>query len=217
VATRALELEIDDAGDPGADARRGTAVVQERQAQGALQSPLRRRILEALAVPGSATTVAGTLSIPRQLANYHLRVLEKAGLVEQVGSRPKRGLTERLVRATAAHYVMSPDAVGSPATTRDAFSSTYQVAVAARTIREVAALASLAREAGQRLTTLTLDTEISFASPADREAFGNELVKTINALAAKYSAAGGPDARAYRLFVGAHPVYRPTAPEEPRS
>ena len=32
-------------------------------------------------------------------------MLEKAGLVEEVGTRQRRGLTERLVRATAAHYL----------------------------------------------------------------------------------------------------------------
>lgn len=197
MVTRALDVDS------------GLAVVGDRKAAGALVNPLRRRILEALAAPGSATTVAGTLDVPRQLVNYHLRVLEKAGLVEEVGSRPRRGLTERLVQATAAHYVMAPDVVGGASATRDAFSSTYQVAVAARTIREVAALASLARDAGKRLTTLTVDTEIAFASPKDREAFGNELLDTINALVAKYHTGTGRNRRRYRLFAGAHPVYIP--------
>lgn len=191
------------------DADSGLAVVGDRKAAGALVNPLRRQILEALAAPGSATTVAGTLDVPRQLVNYHLRVLEKAGLVEEVGSRQRRGLTERLVRATAAHYVMAPDVVGGASATRDAFSSTYQVAVAARTIREVAALASLARDAGKRLTTLTIDTELAFASPKDREAFGNELLATINTLVAKYHTRSGRNRRRYRLFAGAHPVYIP--------
>lgn len=197
MVTRALDIDS------------GMAVVDDRKAAGALVNPLRRRILEALAAPGSATTVAGALDVPRQLVNYHLRVLEKAGLVEEVGSRPRRGLTERLVQATAAHYVMAPDAVGGASVTRDAFSSTYQVAVAARTIREVAALAALARDAGKRLTTLTVDTEIAFATPKDREAFGNELLSTINRLVAKYHSATGRNRRHYRLFAGAHPVYVP--------
>ena len=199
------------------DADSGLAVVQERKAAGALVHPLRRQILEALAAPGSATTVAGSLDVPRQLVNYHLRVLEKAGLVEEVGVRQRRGLTERLVQATAAHYVMAPDVVGGASATRDAFSSTYQVAVAARTIREVAALAALAREAGKRLTTLTIDTEITFSSPKDREAFGNELVSTITALVNKYSAGPGKNRRSYRLFAGAHPVYRPDHTKETTS
>lgn len=210
-------LEIEEIGERRKDPRSGLAVVQERKAAGALTHALRRRILETLATQGSATTVAGALDVPRQLVNYHLRVLEKAGLVEEVGTRQRRGLTERLVRATAAHYIMAPDAVGSASPARDTFSSTYQVAVAARTIREVAALASLARESGKRLTTLTLDTEVAFSSPAERKAFSDELVTAINTLAARYSAGSGRNRRAYRLFVGAHPVYRPSNPKETAS
>jgi len=84
-----------------ARAASGLAVVSQRDAAGALLNPLRRSILKALAAPGSATTVADTIGTPRQLVNYHLRVLERAGLVEEVGTRQRRGLTERLVRATA--------------------------------------------------------------------------------------------------------------------
>jgi len=194
-------------------------VVSQRDAAGALLNPLRRSILKALAAPGSATTVADTIGTPRQLVNYHLRVLERAGLVEEVGTRQRRGLTERLVRATAAHYLVSPDAIaqlgGSTADVSDRFSATYQVAVAARTIREVAALASLARKAGQRLTTLSLDTEIRFATPAARAAFGDELVETVNNLVAKYHDATATNSRAYRLFAGAHPVYHPAPTDRP--
>jgi predicted ArsR family transcriptional regulator len=211
MAARALDA---DTRPPDAEASaHGTAVVRGRKAAGSLINPMRRRILEALTVPGSATTVADTLKVPRQLVNYHLRVLEKAGLLEEVATRRRRGLTERIVRATATHFLVSPDSVGVEPQSPDRFSSTFQVAAAARTIREVAALAELAREAGKRLTTLTLDTTVTFASPADREAFGNELVSAINTLTAKYNAPAGRTARTYRLFVGAHPEYRPSPTE----
>lgn len=104
----------------------------------------------------------------------------------------------------------------------DKFSATYQVAVAARTIREVADLAEQARLAGKRLTTLTLDTEIRFATPASREGFANELIETVNRLVSKYHDSLAEDARAYRLFVGAHPVGapvggKPQPPTRPKS
>lgn len=190
----------------------GPAVVADADAAGALQLPLRRQIVEALAEPGSATTVAASLGLPRQVVNYHLRVLEKAGLIQEVGQRQRRGLKERLVRATATHFLVTPRTIGSTPVTADAFSSTYQVAVAARTIREVAALSERARAAGQRLTTLTIDTEISLASPADREAFAQELLGAVQQLAAKYSVRPGRNRRAYRLFAGAHPVYKEPQP-----
>jgi DNA-binding transcriptional ArsR family regulator len=205
----------------------GLAVVNQHDAAGALLNPLRRSILTALAAPGSATSVADAIGTPRQLVNYHLRVLERAGLVEEVAQRQRRGLTERIVRATAAHYLVSPDAIaqlgGSTEDVSDRFSASYQVAVAARTIREVAALAALARKAGKPLSTLSLDTQVCFETPAAREAFGNELVATLNALVAKYhcasesARAAGKTGRTYRLFAGAHPIYQPAESPEPAS
>lgn len=196
----------------------GVAVVGQSQAAGMLTDPIRRRILSAVQAPGSATTVAGALGMSRQLVNYHLRALERAGLVEEVERRRRRGLEERVVRATAAYYLISPSALGSlgesPTDVADAFSATYQVAVAARTIREVAALAALARQAGKRLTTLTVDTVVRFASPSARQAFTQELVATVNRIVARYHAADAPDGREYRVFFGAHPVFAGPPPSE---
>jgi DNA-binding transcriptional ArsR family regulator len=212
-APRLRPLETDDAAPavPATAASAGLAVVRKDRAASALIDPTRRRILAALQSPGSATTVARDVGVSRQLANYHVRTLERAGLVEQVGRRARRGLEERLVRATAAHYLVSPAVMGSPTdaptTLGDKFSATYQVAVAARTIHEVAELAARAQAAGKRLTTLTLDSAVRFASPADREQFGNDLVNAVNALVARYHDANAPNGRTYRLFLGAHPVF----------
>ncbi|MEZ5256758.1 MAG: hypothetical protein R2705_07670 [Ilumatobacteraceae bacterium] len=63
------------------------------------------------------------------------------GLVRLVEERPRRGLTERIVVASARSYAVSPDALGEcgadPARA-DRLSTRYLVAVAARMIREVA-------------------------------------------------------------------------------
>lgn len=214
-APRLRPMETEDTAPPAQAAATtpsaGLAVVRKDRAASALIDPTRRRILATLQTPGSATTVAREVGVSRQLANYHVRALERAGLVEQVGRRPRRGLEERLVRATAAHYLVSPGVMGSPTdaptSLGDRFSATYQVAVAARTIHEVAELASRAQAAGKRLTTLTLDSTVRFASPADREQFGNDLVNAVNALVARYHDADAPNGRTYRLFLGAHPVF----------
>jgi DNA-binding transcriptional ArsR family regulator len=196
--------------DPAA-APSGVAVVDGRSSAAALLDPTRGRILAVLQSPASATGVAHDLGLSRQLVNYHVRALERAGLIEEVERRQRRGLEERIVRATASHFLISPDALGTlgatPPDATDRFSATYQVAVAARTIREVSTMAALARDAGKRLTTLTLDAEVRLATPAAREAFANELTAAVNRVVAKYHDAQAPDGRPYRLFVGAHPVY----------
>ena len=59
---------------------------------------LRRRLLERLRTPASASELAREFGMPRQRLNYHLRVLEEQDLVELVELRPRRGFTERVLR-----------------------------------------------------------------------------------------------------------------------
>lgn len=189
-------------------------VLDEPAAAAAALDPTRARLLAALREPGSATSVAAALGESRQKVNYHLRALEAAGLVELVEERPRRGLTERIVVATARSYVVSTAALGpggaDPART-DRWSSRYLVALGARLVREVGALARGAERAGQPLATLAIDTEVRFASAAERAAFTEELAATVRVLAARYHDEEAPEGRRHRLVVAAHPIPRGAA------
>src|SRR5882757_2736035 len=133
-----------------------------------LLRPFRARILEMLAEPQSAATVARRLSVARQKVGYHLKELEKEGLVELVEERKSGNCVERIVRATSRAYLVSAEALGSLAggalEATDRFSAAYVIAVAARTIRELTGLRRAADEAGKRLATLTLESEVRFAT-----------------------------------------------------
>ena len=170
-------------------------------------APLRVRMLAELREPASAATLAERIGLPRQKVNYHLRALEAQGLVEVAGERKHGGLTERLLVATAASYVISPDALGAsapdPAQVRDRLSARYLLALAARLVSEVGALARRAEAKGSRLATLAIDSEVGFATAEDRARFADELTETITGLAAKYHHDGG---RPHRLVVAAHPI-----------
>lgn len=187
-------------------------VLDDPAASVAVLDPRRARVLAALAEPGSATTVAAALDEPRQRVNHHVRALEAAGLVELVEERPRRGLTERVLVASARSYVVSPAALGPVAVDPDRvdrWSSRYLVALAARLVREVGGLARRAEAAGRPLATLAIDTEVRFASAGDRAAFTEELTTAITGLAAKYHDESAPGGRSHRLVVAAHPVPRP--------
>jgi DNA-binding transcriptional ArsR family regulator len=172
--------------------------------------PVRTRLLAELAQPGSAATLAERVGLTRQKVNYHLRLLEAHGLVREVEKRRWGGLTERLLEATAASYVVSPRALGEagsdPNRTRDRLSAGYLVALAARIVREVGDLARRADAAGQRLPTLAIDAEIRFRSATERAAFTNELAAAVTALASRYHDAAAVEGRRYRVMVGAHPL-----------
>lgn len=183
-------------------------VIDDPVAAAVALDPVRSKILAALAEPGSSTTVAAVLGLPRQQVNYHLRILEDHGLIQMVEERPKRGLTERVMLATARAYVVSTSTMGEradPART-DRLSSRYLIAVAARMVREVAQLARLAESAGRPLATLSIDSEIRFASAGDRAAFTDELAAAVTALAGKYHDERAPRGRWHRVVVAAHAI-----------
>ena len=184
-------------------------MIDDPAAASASLDPVRRRLLAALAEPGSASSLAATIGLPRQKVNYHLRTLERHGLVELVELRRRGNMTERVMQASAASYLISPAALGTaapdPARAPDRLSARWLVAVAARTVREVGEMLSGAAKAGKRVGTFTLDGEVRFASAADRAAFAEELAGAVTALVGKYhddSASGG---RPHRVVVAVHP------------
>ena len=183
-------------------------VIDEPAVASAVLDPVRARVLAALAEPGSATTIARDLGEPRQKVNYHLRILEDHGLVRLVEERPRRGLSERVMVATARSYVLSPATLGAcaadPART-DRLSARYLIAIAARMVHEVAELIRRADAARKSLATLVIDTEIRFASAADRAAFTAELNGAVTALAARYHDQAAPRGRWHRVVLAAHP------------
>src|SRR6185295_5455712 len=141
---------------------------------------MRSRLLSELTAPASAATLASRVGLTRQKVNYHLHALEEHGLVRLAEERKWGGLTERLLVATASSYVVSPSAMGpvavDPNREVDRLSASYLIALGARVVREVGDLVRRANEAGKRLATLAVDTEVRFRSPDDRAAFSNELI-----------------------------------------
>lgn len=185
-------------------------VIADPAAAASALDPIRSRILAELGEPASAAVLALRLGLARQKVNYHLRALEDHHLVTVADERRWGGIKERMLVATASSYVVSPAALGpagaDPGRMTDRLSASYLIAVAARTVREVGGLWRATREQNKRLATLSVDTELSFASPADRAAFADDLAGAVAALVSKYHNAGAPGARTYRLVVGAYPT-----------
>jgi DNA-binding transcriptional ArsR family regulator len=185
------------------------AVIDDPAAAEASLDPIRARLLAALAEPGSASTLAARTGLTRQKINYHLRALERHGLVELVAEHRRGNCIERVLRATAASYVISPAALPAvapdPGRAPDQLSARWLLSLAARLVREVGELISGARAAGQPVATFAIDSEIRFGSAADRSAFARELSRTVNDLAARYHRAGTPGGREHRLVVALHP------------
>lgn len=185
------------------------AVIADPSAAEVSLDPIRARLLAELAEPGSATTLAAKVGLARQKVNYHLRTLERHGLVELVEERRKGNVTERMMQATALSFVISPVALAAvqpdPRRSPDRLSARWLLAVAARLVRDVGELVTGATRARKRVATFALDGEIRFASAADRAAFAEELTTAVTRLVAKYHDETAEHGRDHRLVVAVHP------------
>ena len=186
------------------------------RARAALQ-PIRLRLLHLLERAQSAPQLAKAIGMPRQRVLYHLRKLEAQRLVEahdhgSVGRRIDRSYVR-----TATSYAIAPKTLGGVAVDRrtvaDAFSSAYLSAVAGRALNDLAALGRAAAARGKRVPTLTLETEVRFATPADQRRFAGELTAALASLAAKYHRPDAPQGRTFRVFACGYPAV-PSRPAE---
>jgi DNA-binding transcriptional ArsR family regulator len=183
------------------------------RARTALQ-PIRLRLLHLLERPQSAPQLANAMGMPRQRVLYHLRTLEAQRLVEaQEHGRVGRRIDRSYVR-TATSYAIAPRTLGGvavdPRTVGDAFSSAYLSAVAARALNDLAALGRAAAARGKRVPTLTLETDVRFATPADQRRFADELTAALATLAAKYHQPHAPEGRTFRVFACGYPAVPPS-------
>ncbi|MGC5616366.1 ArsR/SmtB family transcription factor [Georgenia sp. Z1491] len=184
-------------------------LIDDAATAAAALDPVRSRVLAALVEPGSATTLAAHLGLPRQKVNYHLRVLEERGLVELVEERRRGNFTERVVRSRAGSFVISPETLAevqpNPDRHPDRVSAAWLLALAARLVRDVGALVTGARRTGTRVATWAVDGEVRFASAADRAAFSRELEHAVTDLVRRYHCPDSDGARTHRLVVAVHP------------
>jgi DNA-binding transcriptional ArsR family regulator len=184
-------------------------VIEEPGAAEVALDPTRARLLSLLAEPHSATSLAAIVGLPRQKVNYHLRTLESHGLVELVEERRKGNMTERVLRATAASFVISPAALAAvqpdPGRSPDRLSARWLLAIAARLVREVGQLITGSARAGKPVATFALDGAVRFASAADRAAFAQELTAAVTALVSRYHDEQSRGGRDHRVIVAIHP------------
>src|SRR5262245_10334589 len=199
----------------------GLHVLDDPERLATALSPLRRRLLSELGrQPDSAAGLARRLDLPRQKLNYHLRELERAGFLELLEERQRRGCVERALRVSARAFVIDPALLGThhadPAAIQDHFSSQYQLAAATKLLRDLAELQRGAERARKTLPTITLETAVRFASAERRAAFAEELGAALAKLAAKYHD-DAPGARAFRFVLAGHPVRKDTTTTETRT
>jgi DNA-binding transcriptional ArsR family regulator len=186
-----------------------------------LGHPMRLRLLGALEQSDSASGLARRLDLSRQQVNYHLRELESAGFVVLDREQRKGNCVERIVRRSAAYYLVSPLALGDlgdasdadPVAMRDRFSWAYLVRATGRILRDLTVLRRRADSVGKRVPTFTLETEARVASPDALNTMTTEIARAVADIVARHHDELSPRGRVFRVVLGSYPAITKTDEE----
>ena len=187
-------------------------VIREAPKAGMLLKPLRREILSHARTPVSAAAIAATMKRPRQVINYHVRELARAGFLKRAGRARKRGLVEQRYVVSAQAYVLAPEMLGAldataPQATADKASAAYMLMLATRLQRELSESWRRAEASGTSLPLLALDTEFGFSSAAARARFAQALATAMTTVVAEHTTHADRSAEGrYRMVVGCYPI-----------
>ena len=197
------------------------AVIEDAAAAEVSLDPVRARLLAELAEPGTATTLAARLGLPRQRINYHLKTLEQHGLVELVEERRKGNVTERLLRATAAVLRDLAGRAGARPAGSDALARPAVGVLAARARRTPGARCRAsdpgAAKARKRVATSRSTARSASPRPPTARRSPKSLAETVAALIGNYHDATAAGGRDHRVIVAIHPKVPAAAPQlEPK-
>jgi DNA-binding transcriptional ArsR family regulator len=170
-------------------------------------SPVRRRLLERLREPSSASMLAAEFDASRLKLNYPLKALEDAGLITLVEERPRRGFVERVLVACADAFLVDPSVVSErrevAPSAQDRFAADHLIAAAAGVVADVGRMQAAADEEGSRLLTFAIEADVTLARPSDLERYAERLAQAIAAVSQEFNAESG---RRYRVVAGGHPA-----------
>ncbi len=172
----------------------------------ALAHPIRVRVLDALRSPNSAAGVARAIGGSRQNVNYHLKELERAGLVRHAGERRKGNFVEQLFQSIAKRFIISSQFAWDQERLGTALADQASLArlqdLGETLQRDAAGLIDRAAFDGEEIPSATVDAEVRFADSEARAAFLEEYVELLKPLLAKYKS---PSGSLYRVAMAAYP------------
>jgi DNA-binding transcriptional ArsR family regulator len=184
--------------------------IEEVNQAATLLNPLRLDLLKRMAEPCSCPELAEFVGQTPQKVYYHVKALERAGLVKKVSERRVRGVVEGRYQAKGRSYWLSPGLVGrlgGRGRARDQFSLGFLLTLAEELHADIGHLSAVDAE---EVPSLGLAAEVQLADSARRAAFLQEVQHTFEALARKYGARG-PDetphnkGKSFRLVLACYP------------
>lgn len=189
--------------------------VENLEQASALLKPVRLELLRLMDEPRSCPELATATESTPQKVYYHIKLLEKAGIVAKVDERRVGGIMEGLYQAAARSYWLSPQMVGQVGgqqRARDQMSLGYILQLTEDMQADVGRLANQVA-VGQEVPSLGLSFQIELQDVEERDAFRQDLQVMFEALAEKYGLIDDDAPQAGDFFRVMVAVY----PQPPRS
>ncbi len=157
-----------------------------------LLKPQRIELLKAMGEARTCPELADQFGRSPQQIYYHIKALEKAGMVEKVSERRVRGTVEGHYQASARTYWLAPQLigeVGSERQAKDQMSLRFLMSLAQEIHEDVGRLGHDSA-IGKDVPSMGLSANIYLPDGSRRAAFLQEVQETFQRLAEKY---GLPD------------------------
>lgn len=177
----------------------------------ALLHPLRVRLLALAAEPVSAVELARELGETPQKINYHLKELEKAGLLKKVREEKVRNLTKAYYQVQARSLLFSPGFVaerGADArVARDQVSLHNLLGLSHELERDVIGLLNRSKSEGMAAASLGAKAELAFPDGEARRGFLEAYVSMLDELVRRFGAReGSPANERYTALLAVYPT-----------
>lgn len=170
-----------------------TYLIESPEQALALLNPVRGEIVVRLVEPASAAEVARMLGDTPQRINYHLKTLEKVGLVRRCGTRQVRNLVEVLFQAIAKSFVLAESLSMKSETAhklKDQGALAHLIRTAERLKQDALALMERS-DAAEQVPSASLELNVPLGDEAQRAAFVEDYVAAVQELVKKYAGKAG--------------------------
>jgi DNA-binding transcriptional ArsR family regulator len=176
----------------------------------ALLKPQRIEMLKRMDRPRTCVELGQVFGETPQKIYYHIKALQTAGLVEQVGERRVRGTVEGSYQARARSYWLASDLVGQiggAALAQDQVSLQHLPSLTEEMRGDIG---HLAQQVGTELPSLSLSLHVELADEGRRAEFMADVQRLAQLLARKYGATAGdtdaqPPKPLFRLILACYP------------
>jgi DNA-binding transcriptional ArsR family regulator len=183
-------------------------VVEDIEQAAALLHPTRVEILMKLREARSSAEVARLIGDTPQKVNYHMKALEKVGLIKKVGTRNVRNLIEVLYQAMAKTFIL-PESIGWNERliqkAKDQGSLAHMIETSERIKRDAIELMEQSDQEEQ-VPSATLQLEVQLLDHEHRQAFINDYVQMMQQLVNKYQPSGADEkSQTYQIISTIYP------------